>query len=99
MEPLESVKSHVQVLGGMDHQHATGGPDGPGDHARANATFLTGVRVKKTAGADIRANISIDQLIAKIEGSYRGSPIERVTTRATRCGLGGWPVNDRARAG
>ena len=50
MTPLASLKNRVQVLGGLDHVHATAGPDGAGDHARANGTFLTGVRVKKTAG-------------------------------------------------
>ena len=68
MTPLESVKSRVQVLGGLDHVHATAGPDGAGDHARANGTFLTGVRVKKTAGADIHAGVSIDQVVANSVG-------------------------------
>ena len=68
MEPLAGLKSQIQVLGGLDHVHATAGPDGPGDHARANGTFLTGVRVKKTAGADIHAGVSIDQVIAKQVG-------------------------------
>jgi len=53
MQPLEKLKQHVQVLDGLDHLNATPGPDGAGDHARANGTFLTGVRVRKTAGADI----------------------------------------------
>src|SRR5690606_11664411 len=64
MEPLRTVKHQLQILGGLDHVNATPGPDGAGDHARASGTFLTGVRVKKTAGADIRAGVSIDQLIA-----------------------------------
>jgi hypothetical protein len=84
MEPLQSVKEHIQVLGGMDHQHATGGPDGPGDHARANATFLTGVRVKKTAGADIRANVSIDQLVAKQLGHLTRFPSLELTCDSVR---------------
>ena len=65
MEPLESIRHKLQVIGGLDHRHATAGPDGAGDHARANGTFLTGVRVKKTAGGDIRAGVSIDQLVAQ----------------------------------
>src|SRR6186713_2958024 len=39
-------------------------PDGPGDHARAGGTFLTNQRVKKTAGSDIQAAVSIDQVVA-----------------------------------
>jgi hypothetical protein len=68
MTPLESLKNRVQVLGGLDHVHATAGPDGAGDHARANGTFLTGVRVRKTAGADIHAGVSIDQVVANKVG-------------------------------
>ncbi|HVY70295.1 MAG TPA: DUF1552 domain-containing protein, partial [Verrucomicrobiae bacterium] len=49
LAPLAPVKGHVQVLGGLDHLNATAGKDGGGDHARANGTFLTGVRMKKSA--------------------------------------------------
>ena len=65
MQPLEKVKQHVQILGGLDQINAYGGLDGPGDHARASGTFLTGVRVKKTAGADIHAGVSVDQVAAQ----------------------------------
>src|SRR6184192_4431312 len=58
LKPLEPHKEMIQVLGGLDHKHAEPGPDGAGDHARANGTFLTGVRVKKSA-AEVRAGISI----------------------------------------
>jgi len=68
MQPLGSLKDRLQILGGMDHVNATPGPDGAGDHARASGTFLTGVRVKKTAGADIHAGVSIDQLVARQVG-------------------------------
>ena len=40
MNPLEKVKTKIQVLGGLDHINATAGMDGAGDHARASATFL-----------------------------------------------------------
>ena len=65
MEPLAKVKEHIQVLGGLSDLSANGGPDGGGDHARANATFLTGVRIKKTNGADFQAGVSIDQVMAR----------------------------------
>ena len=68
MEPLRALKDKIQVIGGLDHQHATAGKDGGGDHARASSTFLTGVRIKKTSGADIRAGVSIDQVVAKQVG-------------------------------
>ncbi len=65
MAPLANVKQHVQVLGGLADLSANGGVDGGGDHARANATFLTGVRIKKTNGADFHAGVSVDQIMAQ----------------------------------
>jgi hypothetical protein len=62
------------VLGELDHVNATPGPDGAGDHARANGTFLTGVRVRKTAGADIHAGISVDQVAADKIGQLTRFP-------------------------
>lgn len=64
LSPLESLRHRVQVISGLDHKNAEAGADGGGDHARANGTFLTGVRVKKTSGSDIHAGISVDQIAA-----------------------------------
>jgi len=64
LAPLAKVQSHLQVIGGLEDLCANPGPDGAGDHARAGGTFLTGVRIKKTAGSDIHAGISIDQVVA-----------------------------------
>jgi Protein of unknown function (DUF1552) len=63
LEPLEQSRKLIQVLGGIDHVCANPGADGAGDHARGNGVFLTGVRLKKSA-TDIRAGISIDQVLA-----------------------------------
>src|SRR5438093_1313048 len=84
MEPLAKVKHQLQVLGGMDHVNATPGPDGAGDHARASGTFLTGVRVKKTAGADIHTGISIDQVVANQIGHLTRFPSLELTCDAVR---------------
>ncbi len=67
LKPLEKHKAHVQILGGLGHKNAEAGPDGAGDHARGNSTFLTGVRLRKSA-TDIRAGISIDQVLAQAYG-------------------------------
>ena len=72
-QPLEKVKPYVQVLRGLDHQHAEPGPDWAGDHARGGGTFLTGVRVRKSA-TDIRAGVSIDQAIAREVGHQTRFP-------------------------
>ncbi len=84
MQPLEKVKHQLQVLGGLDHVNATPGPDGAGDHARASGTFLTGVRVKKTAGSDIHAGISIDQVAANHIGHLTRFPSLELTCDAVR---------------
>jgi hypothetical protein len=74
MQPLEALKRKIQVISGLDHLNATAGDDGAGDHARANGTFLTGVRVRKTAGADIQAGVSIDQVVAEQIGHLTRFP-------------------------
>jgi hypothetical protein len=84
MKCLEPVKKSIQVLGGLDHKEATPGPDGAGDHARASGTFLTGVRVKKTAGADIHAGPSIDQLVADQIGHLTRFPSLELTCDSVR---------------
>ena len=73
LQPLEPLKGVVQVLGGLNHKTAEGGADGGGDHARGNGTFLTGVRLKKSA-TDVRAGISIDQVIARQVGHLTRFP-------------------------
>lgn len=88
MEALEPLKSRVQVFSGLDHKNATGGKDGPGDHARANGTFLTGVRMKKTAGADIHAGVSIDQAVAQRVGCLtRFKSLELTCDRVRKAGF------------
>ncbi len=53
LQPLDKVRSHLQIISGLEDRSADPGPDGGGDHARAGGTFLTGVRIKKTSGSDI----------------------------------------------
>jgi hypothetical protein len=64
LQPLAKYKSSLQVLGGLKHETAEPGPDGAGDHARGNGTFLTGVRLRKSA-TDVRAGVSFDQVLAR----------------------------------
>ena len=84
LQPLESVKQHVQVISGLDHVNATPGPDGAGDHARAGATFLTGMRARKTAGSDIHVGISVDQLAAQKAGHATRLPSLELTSDVVR---------------
>ena len=73
LAPLEPLKAQLQVIGGLDDRNADPGRDGSGDHARANGTFLTGVRLKKSA-TDIRAGTSIDQVMAREIGHLTRFP-------------------------
>ena len=74
---LEAHKSDLQIVAGLGHTKANANGDGPGDHARASATFLTGAQARKTAGSDIRVGRSVDQMIAAGVGSgYRLPSLE-----------------------
>lgn len=68
LQPLSGLRSEFQVVSGLAHQKAFANGDGAGDHARASATFLTGCQARKTAGADIKVGISVDQLAASQVG-------------------------------
>ena len=43
-------KHHLQIFTGFAQRNANALGDGPGDHARANAAFLTGCHPRKTGG-------------------------------------------------
>jgi hypothetical protein len=64
LEPLAAHRRDFSVVTGLASNMAAAMGDGGGGHARASATFLTGVHPRKTAGADIRAGISADQIAA-----------------------------------
>jgi hypothetical protein len=74
LKPLERFREDIFVLSGLRDQNGEPGPDGAGDHARAGASYLTGVRAKKTAGADIRGGVSADQVAAQMLGSRTRIP-------------------------
>jgi hypothetical protein len=77
LNSLSPLKDDLLVLTGLRDDGARAGADGPGDHARASASFLTGVHPKKTAGSDISAGISVDQLAAeKIGKATRFASLE-----------------------
>src|SRR5882757_7251394 len=83
LKPLEKHQQLIQVMGGLENKSAEAGPDGGGDHARGNGTFLTGVRLKKSA-TDIHAGISIDQAIARQTGHLTRFPSLELTCDAGR---------------
>jgi hypothetical protein len=74
LEPLKDFHSDIQVLTGLAHDKARPHGDGAGDHARASASFLTGCQARKTAGADIKAGVSVDQIAAEKLGQFTRLP-------------------------
>lgn len=79
LSPLgPNLKPYTTVLTGLHNNPARadfrGTNDGPGDHARGTGCFLTAARLNKTAGADIRNGISIDQAIAEGVGRMTRFP-------------------------
>jgi hypothetical protein len=66
LEPLARLREHLVIVSGLTHQPAVSLPgEGSGDHVRASAAFLTGVRPKRTEGPDIHAGLSLDQIVAR----------------------------------
>jgi hypothetical protein len=77
LKPLEAYREDMFVLSGLAANNGNALGDGGGDHARAAASFLTGVHPKKTSGADIQSGISADQIVAKqLAGATRLSSLE-----------------------
>ena len=64
LQPLEGVRSSLNVLTGLAQHNAFALGDGPGDHARSTACWLTGTHPTKTSGADIHNGPSVDQVAA-----------------------------------
>jgi len=74
LKPVEAYRENLLVLSDLDHYNGASLGDGAGDHARAGATWLTGVHPKKTQGADIQAGISVDQIAAMEFGKLTTLP-------------------------
>jgi hypothetical protein len=84
LESLASVKQKINVCSGLaqDNGHAKG--DGPGDHARSAAVFLTGAHPVKTGGADIKVGQSVDQVAAEKVGAQTRLPSLELGTEGGR---------------
>ena len=77
LEPLEKYRNDFSVLRGLTVNGGRALGDGPGDHGRAGASYLTGAHPKKTFGKDIQAGVSMDQYIAdKVGAKTRFASLE-----------------------
>ena len=64
LRSLSAFKDRLLMCGGLDDD-AANLVKGGGDHSRSAGTFLTCVPYKLTAGADVYAAMSMDQIAAK----------------------------------
>jgi hypothetical protein len=73
LKPLEPFKDDLLLLGNLTHNAGRALLDGPGDHGRCCGAYLTGVHVKKSL-TEIRAGVSMDQLVAREVGGLTRFP-------------------------
>jgi hypothetical protein len=74
LEPLAPFKRDMLLLTGLTQDKGRANGDGPGDHARAAASWLTGSQALKSEGSQIRAGVSVDQVAASAIGHYTRLP-------------------------
>ncbi len=79
LQPLAAHRNQMMLVTGLMQQNGNANGDGPGDHARAAATYLTGVHAVKTQGADIHVGISMDQVAAQKVGNLTRFPSLELT--------------------
>lgn len=91
LAPLQSHAPSLQVLSGLTHDKARANGDGPGDHARASATFLTGVQPLKSDGA-VGLGVSADQVAAAALG-------QRTRFRSIQLGTDGGQLSGQCDSG
>lgn len=82
LQPLANVRSKLNVLSGLMQDNANAKGDGPGDHARSAAAFLTGAHPNKKG--DIRVGISADQIAAEKIGQATRLPSLELGTEPNR---------------
>ncbi|MEZ5353380.1 MAG: DUF1552 domain-containing protein [Bryobacteraceae bacterium] len=63
MKPLERFREHIVVTSGLSNLAAQKSKGG--GHARASGSFLSASQPKYTAGADVRAGTTFDQIVAQ----------------------------------
>ncbi len=73
LRPLEPLKDDLLLMGNLTHNTGRALLDGAGDHGRCCGSYLTGIQVKKST-TDIKAGVSMDQLIARQIGSQTRFP-------------------------
>ena len=83
LSPLEAVKNDITVYKNLYHQ----GSIQPGGHFPKTANFLSGVKINRTTGKDLRSDTSIDQIIAKKYGHLTPLPSIELGIEPTNTGI------------
>jgi len=87
LQPLEIYRNDISLLGGLTVDGGRAKGDGPGDHGRAGASYLTGAHPKKTFGKDLQAGESMDQHAARaLNGATRFASLELGTEEGIQGG-------------
>jgi len=74
---LAEFRDDILFLGGLTQDGGRAHGDGPGDHGRAGANYLTCVHPKKTNGRDLYAGVSVDQIAAqRLQGKTKLASLE-----------------------
>jgi hypothetical protein len=84
LAPLAANRNDFNLLKGLAQVNAQSLGDGPGDHARSAAAFLTGAHPYKTAGSKIRVGQSADQIAAEKVGRLTRLPSLELGTEEGR---------------
>jgi hypothetical protein len=75
LKPLEPYRDDVLMLSNLTHNWARVLLDGPGDHGRCSANYLTGAHVQKTErNIRVDGTLSMDQVIANGIGNQTRLP-------------------------
>jgi len=81
---LKDVRGDVTIISGLAQDNGRAKGDGPGDHARSAASFLTGAHPVKTSGGNIKCGMSVDQVAADYIGSQTRLPSLEIGTERGR---------------
>lgn len=76
-EALEPFRDDLLFVGGLTQNGGRALGDGPGDHGRAGANYLTCAHPRKTNGRDLFVGVSADQVAAqRLQGKTRLASLE-----------------------
>ena len=87
LQPLTSLREHINIISGMAHLQANTFGDGVGDHPRTSAVWLSGVHAwdRTRPGMEVRLGTTADQIAAREIGKDTQVPsIELVLENPTQ---------------